>query len=111
MNFPSQKKAFRLALRAAVLGIALAFSFSLMWRLINFDYVQISTETRDALSGLTLVLCPSSFVLMEVGPRERITPQVAAIYGEVILLNGALYGLITFLGANLVGILRSAAKD
>ena len=93
-----------------VLGMGIALAGAVMWRLINFGYLAVPHEWRIDLSELTFFLCPSSFVLMEVGPRESISLQVAGIYAEVILINGALYGAITFLVLKLAGLLKKKAR-
>ena len=90
--------------------MSFALLFAVFWRLVNFDYISISNEARDTLSGLTLLLCPPSFVLMEVGPREAITSEVAMLYAEVILLNGMLYGLVISLAAALFKAVEKLAK-
>src|SRR5438552_533530 len=83
---------------SASIGMSIALFFAVSWRLVNFDYISISIEARDAFSSVTLLLCPPSFVLMEVGPREAITREVAVVYAEVILMNGILYGLVVSVG-------------
>jgi hypothetical protein len=87
----------------AVLGICVALTLTIMWRVINLNDVPLSDPSASALSGLTLALCPSSFVMMEVSPHERITGEIAALYIGVILANGLVYGLVTM---TLVGIVR-----
>ena len=44
---------------------------------------------------------------MEVGPREAITREVAALYAEVILMNGVLYGLVVSVG---IALFRTMSK-
>jgi hypothetical protein len=95
---------------SACVGVSIALLFAVFWRLVNFDYISISNEARDTMSGLTLLLCPSSFVLMEVGPREAITSEVAMLYAEVILMNGMLYGLLISLGVALLRVMKKSAN-
>lgn len=80
------------------MGMVITLLLAIFWRLVNFDYIRIPNDLQDALSGLTLLLCPPSFVLMEVGPKEAITREVGMLYAEVILSNGMLYGLVTSVG-------------
>ena len=92
---------------SACVGMGIALFLAVFWRLVNFDHISISNESRDALSGLSLLLCPPGFVLMEVGPREAITREVAALYAEVILMNGVLYGLVVSVG---IALFRTMSK-
>lgn len=62
------------------------------------------------MSELSFFLCPTSLALMEVGPREKITLEVGAIYAEVILLNGVLYGAIAFIVLGAVEFLKKNGK-
>ena len=107
---PGLSKAFRTAALVGALGMGVGLALSFFWRLITFDYLTISNEARDALSSLSFFLCPSSFVLMEVGPRERITFQIALLYGEVIILNGLLYGTLTFIVLTIVRLSHRTRK-
>jgi putative effector of murein hydrolase LrgA (UPF0299 family) len=95
------KWTIKTAVVSAVIGMSIALSLAVMWRLINFEYVSVTREAYDMLSGLTLILCPTSFVLMEVGPREAITGEVAMIYAEVIVSNGLVYGVIALLAVTI----------
>ncbi len=89
------------AVVSAVAGMSIALALAVMWRLINFSYISVSSEAQDTFSGVTLVLCPTSFVLMEVGPRETISGEVAALYAEVIVANGVVYGIIAMLAVSI----------
>ena len=93
---------------AAAVGMSIALGLSLMWRLANFDYIPMSSGTRDLLSAVSLFLVPPSLVLMEVGPREAITNEVATLYATVIVANGVLYGAIVFLAIGIIRLLKQA---
>lgn len=97
------KRVLKLTAVMALLGLCVALTLQVMWRAINFEYLRVSDPISNGLSGLTLLLCPPSFVMMEVGPREPITGELAALYAEVILANGVLYGTVTLA---LLGIVK-----
>jgi len=44
---------------------------------------------------------------MEVAPREAIIREVAALYAEVILMSGVLYGLVVSVG---IALFRAMSK-
>jgi hypothetical protein len=92
---------------SAMVGMGVSIGLAVMWRLVNFDYINLSNEARDVLSGVTLLLCPSSLLLMEVGSREPMTIEVASLYGTVIVANAVTYGVVVLLS---IGIFRLSQK-
>jgi len=96
---------------AAAVGMSIALGLSLMWRLANFDYIPMSSGTRDLLSAVSLFLVPPSLVLMEVGPREPITAEVATLYATAVIANGMVYAVIVLLGIGVFRMLKKAGGE
>jgi putative effector of murein hydrolase LrgA (UPF0299 family) len=103
--------AIKTPVASAIVGMSVALGLAVIWRLINFDYISVSSEAYDMLSSVSLILCPTSLVLMEVGPREAISGEVAALYATVIVANGLVYGIIALLAVAIFRVSKRFGKQ
>jgi hypothetical protein len=77
-----------------IVATALAVGWRFYWHLVNAGTISLTPSSYYGFSDISNYLCPSSLLLMDVGPREPLGIVLVISYVIVILLNGLLYALV-----------------
>jgi hypothetical protein len=74
------------------------------WRLVNAGHIPLTSAGMLVLSNVTLLLCPSSLMLMEVDPIAPLNVERAIRYLTAIVSNGLFYAVV-------VALFRKGARN
>jgi hypothetical protein len=76
------------------IGVAVATSLAIAWRIEATSNVHLNNSAYMALGRVTFYLWPSSFMMMDMDPVEPINLAMLVFYSLVILLNGVYYAIL-----------------
>ena len=85
------------------IGSGVGLTLAVVWHLVNIGRIALGLSGMATLSNLTLLVWPSSLMLMEVDPLEPIHFELAILYLTTIFLNGLLYAGIVAICRKLAG--------
>lgn len=87
----------RIERRACIIGMVVATVLAVAWQLEAIVDLHLSFDTYFTLHKLTLFVCPSSFMLMEVDPLEPVSLDVLVMYFIAIAANGGCYAFVALI--------------
>jgi hypothetical protein len=84
------------------IGSGVGLTLAIVSQLVNTGKIPLSLSGMATLSNWTLLVWPSSLMLMEVDPLTPIHFELATLYLSAIFLNGLLYAGIVAIWRRLV---------